>query len=73
MIYLTEDVEFKPEHMGSRFARCLGIAPQVFPTVIDQDGHGDTSKMIKNNAVALSLDKRENENPTEIGLDWNEV
>ena len=73
MIYLTKDVAFKPERMGSRFARCLGIAPKVRTTVIDQEIHDGTSHRPRHNAVALSLDKSENENPTEIGLDWNEV
>ena len=73
MVYLTEQMDVKSQVMGSRFARCLGIAPKVLTTVIDQEIHDGTSHRPRHNAVALSLDKSENENPSIIGLDWNEV
>lgn len=73
MVYLTQDMDFKSQVMGSRFARCLGIAPNVLTTDQYQEIRRDNSKMRHHKAVALSLDKSENENPSIIGLDWNEV
>jgi len=59
--------------MGSRFTRCLGIAPKV----LLNDNYQERLDWEKNAeqppSVALSFDKGENENAIQNGRDWNEV
>lgn len=66
-------IDSKPKVMGSRFARCLGIAPKVL--LNDKYKEISEEEFISEQpvAVALNLDTSENKNPTNFGLDWNEV
>lgn len=73
MIYLTDSIDFKQQVMGSRFARCLGMAPKVLLNDKYQEIYEEELILEQPGAVALSLDKSENKNPTIVGLDWNEV
>jgi len=59
--------------MGSRFTRCLGIAPKVLVSDNYQEIIVGNQNSEQPPAVALSLDKSENKNPIQNGLDWNEV
>jgi len=59
--------------MGSRFTRCLGIVPKVLLNDNYQEIHDEKINSDQPASVALSLDTSENENPTIVGRDWNEV
>lgn len=59
--------------MGSRFTRCFKMNPKVMtdhPYTFEYEGN---TIFEHKKAVALNLDKSGNENPTIVGLDWNEV